>query len=94
MFIEGILLGFLLLLLLNDISIFYISETLYLSNLLLNLYLCIGAGICDGLFYGDNAKAAFITRGLVEISRLAVAAGAHPLTLSGLAGMGDLIATC
>ena len=56
--------------------------------------IAIGAGICDGLLYGDNAKAAFITRGLVEISRLAVAAGAHPLTLSGLAGMGDLIATC
>lgn len=56
--------------------------------------IALGAGICDGLQVGDNAKAAFITRGLAEISRLAVAAGAERLTLSGLAGMGDLIATC
>lgn len=56
--------------------------------------IALGAGICDGLNYGDNAKAAFITRGLAEISRLAVAAGANPLTLSGLAGLGDLVATC
>ena len=51
MFIEGIILGFLLLLLLNDISIFYISETLYQSNLLLNLYLCIGAGIWEEILF-------------------------------------------
>lgn len=56
--------------------------------------IALGAGICDGLEYGDNAKAAFITRGLAEIARLGVAAGANPLTLAGLAGMGDLIATC
>ena len=56
--------------------------------------IAIGAGICDGLGYGDNAKAAFITRGLAEITRLGVAAGANPVTFSGLAGMGDLIATC
>ena len=56
--------------------------------------IAIGAGICDGLGYGNNAKAAFITRGLTEISRLGVAAGAQPLTFAGLAGMGDLIATC
>lgn len=56
--------------------------------------IAIGAGICDGLGYGDNTKAAFITRGLAEISRLGIAAGAQPLTLSGLAGIGDLIATC
>ncbi len=56
--------------------------------------IALGAGICDGLRVGDNAKAAFMTRGLAEISRLAVAAGADPQTLSGLAGMGDLIATC
>ena len=56
--------------------------------------IALGAGICDGLEYGDNAKAAFITRGLAEISRLGVAAGANPLTFAGLAGMGDLIATC
>lgn len=56
--------------------------------------IALGAGICDGLQYGDNAKASFLTRGLVEIARLGVAAGAELQTLSGLAGMGDLIATC
>ena len=56
--------------------------------------IAIGAGICDGLKLGDNAKAAFVTRGLAEIARLGVAAGADPLTLAGLAGMGDMIATC
>ncbi len=56
--------------------------------------IALGAGICDGLEYGDNAKAAFITRGLAEITRLGVAAGASPLTFAGLAGMGDLVATC
>ena len=54
----------------------------------------LGAGICDGLDFGDNAKAAFVTRGLAEIARLAVAAGAQPLTFAGLAGLGDVIATC
>ena len=54
----------------------------------------LGAGICDGLEFGENAKAAFITRGLAEITRLGVAAGAHPLTFAGLAGVGDVIATC
>ena len=56
--------------------------------------IALGAGICDGLHYGDNAKAAFMTRGLAEIARLALAAGADPMTLAGLAGMGDLVATC
>jgi glycerol-3-phosphate dehydrogenase (NAD(P)+) len=56
--------------------------------------IAIGAGMNDGLGYGENAKAAFITRGLAEISRLGIAAGANPLTFSGLAGIGDLIATC
>ena len=56
--------------------------------------IAIGAGINDGLGYGENAKAAFITRGLAEISRLARRAGANPLTFAGLAGIGDLIATC
>ena len=55
--------------------------------------IAIGAGMSDGLGYGDNAKAAFITRGLVEITRLGVAAGARPLTFAGLACLGDLIAT-
>ena len=56
--------------------------------------IAIGAGMCDGFSYGDNAKAGFITRGLAEIARLGVAAGAQPLTFLGLAGVGDLIATC
>ncbi len=56
--------------------------------------IAIGAGMCDGLGYGDNAKAGFITRGLAEIARLGVAAGAQPLTFLGLAGVGDLMATC
>lgn len=55
--------------------------------------IAIGAGMSDGLGLGDNAKAAFITRGLVEITRLGVAAGARPLTFAGLACLGDLIAT-
>jgi len=56
--------------------------------------IALGAGMADGLNYGDNAKAAFITRGLTEITALSVTLGANPLTLSGLAGLGDLIATC
>ena len=56
--------------------------------------IALAAGVCDGMNYGDNAKATVITRGLAEIGRLAESAGANPLTLSGLAGMGDLIATC
>lgn len=54
----------------------------------------IAAGICDGQGFGDNAKSALLTRGLVEITRFGVALGAEPLTFSGLAGMGDLITTC
>lgn len=56
--------------------------------------IALGAGIADGLGAGDNAKAAFITRGLAEITRLGLALGAQPLTFAGLAGLGDLIATC
>ncbi|HCP60144.1 MAG TPA: glycerol-3-phosphate dehydrogenase, partial [Dehalococcoidia bacterium] len=56
--------------------------------------IALGAGMVDGLGYGDNTKAAFITRGLTEISALGIALGASPVTLSGLAGLGDLIATC
>jgi glycerol-3-phosphate dehydrogenase (NAD(P)+) len=56
--------------------------------------IALGAGMVDGLGYGDNAKAAFITRGLTEMAAFSVALGASPLTLSGLAGLGDLIATC
>ena len=56
--------------------------------------IAIGIGCADGLASGDNAKASLMTRGLAEIVRLAVAQGGHPLTLAGLAGLGDLIATC
>jgi len=56
--------------------------------------IALGAGMADGLGYGDNAKAAFMTRGLTEMTALGVALGANPLTFSGLAGLGDLIATC
>jgi glycerol-3-phosphate dehydrogenase (NAD(P)+) len=56
--------------------------------------IALGAGMVDGLGYGDNAKAAFMTRGLTEITALGVALGASPLTFSGLAGLGDLVATC
>jgi glycerol-3-phosphate dehydrogenase (NAD(P)+) len=54
----------------------------------------LAAGFVDGLGFGDSAKAGIITRGLAEMTRLGVAAGAHPLTFAGLAGVGDLIATC
>lgn len=56
--------------------------------------IALGAGLNDGLGFGDNSKAALITRGLAEISRLGIALGAHPLTFAGLAGVGDLIVTC
>jgi glycerol-3-phosphate dehydrogenase (NAD(P)+) len=56
--------------------------------------IAIAAGIVDGLGYGHNIVAALITRGLVEISRLATALGAKPDTLAGLAGLGDLVLTC
>jgi glycerol-3-phosphate dehydrogenase (NAD(P)+) len=54
----------------------------------------IGAGVCQGLGLGSNTTAAVITRGLAEITRLAVAAGGQPATLAGLAGLGDLVLTC
>src|SRR5699024_123742 len=56
--------------------------------------IALGAGISDGLGYGDNAKAALITRGLAEITRLGASLGASPLTFLGLTGVGDLIITC
>ncbi|QPC46707.1 NAD(P)H-dependent glycerol-3-phosphate dehydrogenase [Mangrovibacillus cuniculi] len=56
--------------------------------------IALAAGITDGLGYGDNAKAALITRGLAEIARLGTRMGANPLTFSGLTGIGDLIVTC
>ena len=56
--------------------------------------IAIGAGFIDGAGLGDNAKAAFVTRGLHEITRLGVAMGASPDTFAGLSGMSDLVATC
>jgi glycerol-3-phosphate dehydrogenase (NAD(P)+) len=56
--------------------------------------IALAAGISDGLGYGDNAKAALITRGLAEIARLGTKMGANPLTFLGLAGIGDLVVTC
>ena len=54
----------------------------------------IAAGVCDGLGFGDNAKAALLTRGMVEMTRFGVALGAEAQTFAGLAGIGDLITTC
>lgn len=56
--------------------------------------IAVAIGIVDGVGYGENTKASIITRGLVEMTDFAVAHGAHPETLQGLAGLGDLIATC
>lgn len=56
--------------------------------------IAIGAGIIDGANFGDNTKAAIMTRGIAEISRLGIALGAQPETFAGLSGMGDLIVTC
>jgi len=56
--------------------------------------IAIAAGVCDGLGYGDNTKAALITRGLAEIARLGEAMGARRETFAGLAGVGDLVVTC
>jgi|HigsolmetaAR203D_1030402.scaffolds.fasta_scaffold05104_5 glycerol-3-phosphate dehydrogenase (NAD(P)+) len=56
--------------------------------------IALGAGLSDGLGFGDNAKAALLTRGLVEIARLGTAMGGHPLTFAGLSGVGDLVVTC
>ena len=56
--------------------------------------IALAAGTADGLGYGDNTKAALITRGIAEISRLGTAMGAHPNTFFGLSGIGDLVVTC
>ncbi|MGH7803250.1 MAG: NAD(P)H-dependent glycerol-3-phosphate dehydrogenase, partial [Candidatus Binatia bacterium] len=56
--------------------------------------MAIAAGMVDGMGFGDNTKAALLTRGLAELTRLGVAMGGEPATFAGLAGMGDLIATC
>ncbi len=75
---------------------------LYVNADLLGVELCgalknilaIAAGAADGLGFGDNGKAGLMTRGLAEMTRLGIAAGANPLTFAGLAGLGDVIATC
>lgn len=56
--------------------------------------IALGAGICDGLKYGDNTKAALMTRGIIEMERLGAKLGANPNTFTGLSGIGDLIVTC
>jgi glycerol-3-phosphate dehydrogenase (NAD(P)+) len=56
--------------------------------------MALAAGMTDGMGLGDNTRSAVITRGLAELSRLGVVLGGNPLTFSGLAGMGDLVATC
>ena len=74
---------------------------LYVNEDILGVELCgalknvvaIAAGAADGLGFGDNGKAGLLTRGLAEMTRLGIAAGANPLTFAGLAGIGDLIAT-
>ena len=75
---------------------------LYVNRDILGVELCgalknivaIAAGAADGLGFGDNGKAGLMTRGLAEMMRLGSAAGANPLTFAGLAGIGDVIATC
>ena len=56
--------------------------------------IALAVGMADGMGFGDNTSASLITRGLAETSRLGVALGADPLTFAGLAGLGDLVATC
>jgi glycerol-3-phosphate dehydrogenase (NAD(P)+) len=56
--------------------------------------MAIAAGICDGLGFGENTRAVLVTRGLAELGRLGIALGGHTLTFGGLAGVGDLVATC
>ncbi len=80
----------------NDVFRIYTSPDVLgmeLGGSLKNV-IALAAGMADGLGYGDNTKAALITRGISEITRLAVAMGAKPETLSGLTGIGDLIVTC
>ena len=80
----------------NEVFRVYTSTDLVgieLGGALKNI-IALGAGISDGLGFGDNAKSALITRGLAEITRLGVSLGANPLTFLGLPGVGDLIVTC
>lgn len=80
----------------NEVFRVYVNNDVLgieLSAALKNI-IAIAAGICDGIGYGDNAKAALITRGMTEIKRLGLAMGAEEETFNGLAGIGDLIVTC
>lgn len=80
----------------NDVFRVYTSPDMLgmeLGGSLKNV-IALAAGMADGLEYGDNTKAALITRGIAEISRLAIKMGAKAQTLSGLTGIGDLIVTC
>lgn len=80
----------------NEVFRVYISPDVLgmeLGGSLKNV-VALAAGIADGLGYGDNTKAALITRGITEISRLGVAMGGHAETFAGLTGIGDLIVTC
>ena len=56
--------------------------------------IALASGVCDGIGFGDNTKAALITRGIVEITRLGISIGGKAETFAGLSGIGDLIATC
>ncbi|MBQ8297412.1 MAG: NAD(P)-dependent glycerol-3-phosphate dehydrogenase [Ruminococcus sp.] len=80
----------------NEVLRIYLSEDVVgceIGGALKNT-IALSAGICDGLRYGDNTKAALMTRGIHEIARLGVAMGADMQTFSGLTGLGDLIVTC
>lgn len=80
----------------NDVFRVYTSDDVIgmeLGGALKNI-IALGAGISDGLGFGDNAKAALITRGLAEITRLGTALGANPMSFLGMSGVGDLIVTC
>ena len=80
----------------NDVFRVYTSPDMLgmeLGGSLKNV-IALAAGMADGLGYGDNTKAALITRGIAEISRLGIAMGAHARTFYGLSGIGDLIVTC
>jgi glycerol-3-phosphate dehydrogenase (NAD(P)+) len=80
----------------NETFRFYVNQDLVgveLASAVKNV-IAVATGVADGLGYGDNVRAALMTRGLAEMSRLGQALGADPLTFSGLAGMGDLVATC
>src|SRR5699024_5037650 len=79
----------------NEVFRVYTSDDVVgveLGGALKNI-IALGAGLSDGLGFGDNAKAALITRGLAEITRLGTSMGANPLTFLGLCGVGDLIVT-